>query len=346
MFTQPHPSPKARPNTSPSDPNRARTPRNPLTRAAAAVGLILAALVGGCQTAKPVQTSSPLLDRPIYQQSLPEIDQTIRNAHATHPDLPARVVALARQNLGQPYEIYLLGEAPFETIDDQPVFTFPKSDCVVFVEHTLAMALTKDLSSMLTMLQRIRYRDGHISLLTRNHYTEADWNLNNQWLVRDISAEIGGEATASYSIRVDSAGFFRKRYNLETDVPMRTVKQAYIPSAAVLSVADRLRPGDIVQFVRGKDDSRWIGHFGLVSSVKPGEVRVIHSASPAVREETLEALATGKNLGFAFLRLVEDPLAQLRNIDGPDAPRVVVPPNSPISWNAFIKQTIGSDRAE
>jgi hypothetical protein len=310
-----------------------------LTSKTAVICSLLAAFVGGCQSPQPSATSHES-DPPIFLQSLPEIDQTIRKANARYPDPPARIVALARKNLGQPYEIYLLGEAPFETIDDQPVFTFQKSDCVVFVEHTLAMALTDDLPSMLAMLQRIRYRDGQISLITRNHYTEADWNPNNRWLVRDISADIGGDATASYSIRVDSARFFQERYKLETDVPVRMVTQSYVPSAAVLSVADRLRPGDIVQFVRGKGDSRWIGHFGFISSVQPGEVRVIHSASPAVREETLAELATGKNLGFAFLRLVDDPIASLRAIDGPEAPRVAIPSSSPVSWDTFVQQTL------
>jgi hypothetical protein len=279
---------------------------------------------------------------PIYQQSLGEIDQTIRNARHQHPELNERMVALARQNLGQPYEMYLLGEAPFETIDAQPVFTFSKSDCVVFVEHTLAMALSDDLPSTLRMLQRIRYRKGEIGVLTRNHYTEADWNVNNRWLLRDITAEVGGSATQTYSQRVNWSAFFRDRYKLNVGIPSRTIEQAFIPSEQVMSVAHNLRPGDVVQFVRGNDSGKWVGHLGLVSGVQGDQVKVIHSAEPAVKEQSLEELATGKNRGFAFLRVVDDPIGSLRAVDGTDAPRVVVPLSSPTTWDAFVASVLDS----
>jgi hypothetical protein len=279
---------------------------------------------------------------PIYQQSLGEIDQTIRDARRQHAELNERVVALARQNLGQPYDMYLLGEAPFEMIDAQPVFTFQKSDCVVFVEHTLAMALSDDLPSTLRMLQRIRYRNGEIGVLTRNHYTEADWNVNNRWLLTDITAEVGADATRTYSQRVNWARFFKDRYKLTIDIPSRTIEQAFIPADKVMSVAHNLRPGDVVQFVRGSDSGYWVGHLGLVSSVQGGRVNVIHSAEPSVKEQTLEDLATGKNRGFAFLRVVEDPIGRLRAIDGTEAPRVVVPPLSPMTWDAFVASVLES----
>lgn len=309
----------------------------PTHRTALLFSLALALGLAGCRKDQVAATPSA---KPIYQQSLAEVDQTIRQARDEHGQLPDRVVALARLNLGQPYEMYLLGEAPFETIDAQPVFTFQKSDCVVFVEHTLAMALSDDLTSTLRMLQRIRYRNGEIGVLTRNHYTEADWNVNNQWLLRDVTAEVGGSVTQTYSQRVNWARFFQDRYKLTTDIPSRTIEQAYIPADKVMSVAGNLRAGDVIQFVRGNDSGRWVGHLGLVSSVNGDDVMVIHSAAPSVREEPLAELATGKNSGFAFLRLVADPMANLRAVDGADAPRVVVPPSSPVSWDAFLASVL------
>lgn len=311
----------------------------PTHRTALLFSLALAFGLAGC---RKDQVASTPTTTPIYQQSLAQVDQTIRQAHKEHQQLPDRVVALARQNLGQPYEMYLLGEAPFENIDAQPVFTFERSDCVVFVEHTLAMALSDDLPSTLRMLQRIRYRNGEIGVLTRNHYTEADWNVSNRWLLTDITAEVGGDATQTYSQRVNWAKFFQDRYKLATDIPSRTIEQAFIPSDKVLSVAHHLKPGDVIQFVRGNDSGRWVGHLGLVSSVDGSDVRIIHSASPTVREEPLADLAGGKNTGFAFLRLVDDPIANLRGIDGAETPRVVVPPSSPMTWDAFLASVLDS----
>ena len=88
---------------------------------------------------------------------------------ATEPDLRKRILHLARKNIGQPYELYLLGEMPFEPYDPQPIYCLGKSDCLVFTEHTYAMALSHNWPSFMRMLQRIRYRDGHLGVATRNH---------------------------------------------------------------------------------------------------------------------------------------------------------------------------------
>ena len=55
------------------------------------------------------------------------------------------------------------------------------------------MALSHNWPGFMQMLQRIRYRDGQLGVATRNHYTEADWNISNRWLVEDITAELAGE---------------------------------------------------------------------------------------------------------------------------------------------------------
>ena len=134
----------------------------------------------------------PLLDKPLYKFTEAEVDLYLRYLQASEPDLRRRIVHLARKNIGQPYELYLLGEMPFEPYDPQPLYCLGKSDCVVFTEHTYAMALSDDWPSFMTMLQRIRYRDGQIGVATRNHYTEADWNVSNGWLVHDITSRVGG----------------------------------------------------------------------------------------------------------------------------------------------------------
>ncbi len=112
----------------------------------------------------------------------------------------------------------------------------------------------------------------------------------------------------------------------------------------------RLISGDFVNVVRGRphaddpsDDtfgeSAWVGHVGIILLDPNGTVNMIHSAKPAVREESLrgyiaaaketmaERDAAGKPrlLGFKFLRLREAPWANLRELDGPAAPRIYLP---------------------
>jgi hypothetical protein len=127
-------------------------------------------VLAGCGTRPPIEAervapSGPPADearlaaldaKPLYQFSEKDVDLYLRHLHATEPDLRKRVVTLARKNINQPYELYLLGESPFESIDPQPVYCLAKSDCVVFAEHTLAMALSDSWPQFMTMLLRIR----------------------------------------------------------------------------------------------------------------------------------------------------------------------------------------------
>lgn len=277
--------------------------------------------------------------QPLYKSTPREMVEYIAYLQATEPDLRKRVITIARKNIGQPYELYLLGEAPFEPYDSQPTICLDKSDCVVFVEHTYAMALSNSWESFYMMLQRIRYNDGVIGVTTRNHYTEADWNPNNAWLAKDISRELAGEQTVTYKQVVNRQGFFKNRYDLDVEIEKETIVEDYVPMSEVMNIASQLQDGDCVNFVRGKKDgSAWVGHLGLVASKPDGTKTIIHSAEPAVREQDLSEIVENSinskdkkwakdqqaNLGFKFLRLQENPRANLVLLDGENAPNVSI----------------------
>jgi len=124
-----------------------------------------------------------LLGKQIYRMTPTEAGRYIAYIHEAEPDFRARVAAIGRKNIGQRYKLNLLGEYPFELHDDLPMFSLVESDCVVFAEHTYAMALSRSWEEFFWMLQRIRYKQGVIGVATRNHYTELDWNVNNAWLL-------------------------------------------------------------------------------------------------------------------------------------------------------------------
>ncbi len=291
-----------------------------------------------------------LVDKPLYKFTEAEVDTYLRFLNAAEPDLRTRIVHLARKNVGQPYELYLLGEMPFEPYDPQPIYCLGKSDCVVYAEHTYAMALSHNWPSFMKLLQRIRYRDGRLGVVTRNHYTEADWNVSNNWLVDDITAKLAGERAVTFEQSIDRAKFFKNRYGLDVDAAVERHRDVYLPFEEIERAKGELRDGDFVNIVRGivsksaaPNDvfggSAWVGHVGLIVRGDDGEVHLIHSAEPKVREEPIDRYiarstedlaardAEGKSrlLGFKFLRLREKPLERLRAIDGPDAPRVTLP---------------------
>ena len=322
---------------------------------------LLALAVGGASAfaVEPASTPKPPTppDKPLYQFTEAEVGPYLDHLQTVEPDLRKRIIHLARKNLGQPYELYLLGEMPFETYDPQPIYSLAKSDCLVFAEHTLAMALSRDRSGFMLLLQRIRYRDGHIGVATRNHFTETDWNPSNRWLVRDITEAIPGGKPVKFFERIDRAKFLLGRYGLKTSIPVEEHHDTYLPFAQIALAAPQLRDGDLINVVRGIvkpgapvndtfGGNAWIGHVGLAAHGGDGTLHIIHSSEPLVREETIEQFivretahlaerdAAGKPrlLGFKFLRLTDDPWANLRQIDGAQAPRVTLPGGVPAGF--------------
>lgn len=295
-----------------------------------------------------------LIDKPLFEFSESEVAAYLKYLTMAEPNLRQRIVHIARKNLKQPYELYLLGEMPFEPYDPQPLYCLTKSDCVVFAEHTYAMAFSHNWPSFMKMLQRIRYRDGQIGVTTRNHYTEADWNISNRWLVKDITEQIACGHGVKFSQKIDRASFFKNRYKLTVDVPVEVHDDIYLPYDQIDRAKPFLRDGDFVNIVRASvtknakgeevTSGGFVGHVGMVVHDENGEVHMIHSTVPEVREETFEqyiarsleasnkkdsddkdATAKPRLVGFKFLSLRDTPLTCLRKLDGPGAPRVTLP---------------------
>ncbi|HBF50164.1 MAG TPA: DUF1460 domain-containing protein [Massilia sp.] len=301
--------------------------------------LLAGAVLAGCATpptsttaqapAAPV-TLETILQKQIYQMNPVEAGRYVAWQHAAEPDLRKRIAAIGRKNIGQPYILNLLGEFPFEVHDNLPMFSLDHSDCVVFAEHTYAMALSRSWEEFFWMLQRIRYKDGVIGVATRNHYTELDWNVSNRWLVTDISAGLAGANGPGYDMRVDRARFLKTRHNTVRDIPVETSRQAFVPKEAVAGITAQLQEGDFVNVISTRDGEHWASHVGLVVLGPNGERHFLHSSEPKVREETFESYIVraaerearnareGKNgqrlAGFKFLRLNEN---------------IVVPPMAP-----------------
>ncbi|HEY0488955.1 MAG TPA: N-acetylmuramoyl-L-alanine amidase-like domain-containing protein [Telluria sp.] len=300
--------------------------------------LFAASFLAGCAT-QPIPASQPAVpvaapvapqEKQIYQMTPQEVHRYIGDIHRAEPDLRKRIAAIARRNIGQPYKLHLLGEFPYELHDSLPMFSLENSDCVVFAEHTYAMALSKTWEEFFWMLQRIRYKDGVIGVASRNHYTEVDWNLNNNWLVSDISQSLAGPSGPTYDLTVDRATFLKTRHQTERSIPVQNSREYFVPTEGVAGLAAQLQDGDLVNVVSTRAGNYWVSHVGLVVTGPGGERKFLHSAEPMVREESFDAFVArarereernaragkhGQKLaGFKFLRLNDN---------------IVVPPAAP-----------------
>lgn len=283
--------------------------------------------------AAPVAPAAPPFDlatlqrKQIYQMAPAEVGRYIAYMHTAEPDLRKRIAAIGRKNIGQPYVLNLLGEYPYELHDNLPMFSLQASDCVVFAEHTYAMALSQSWEEFFWMLQRIRYKDGVVGVATRNHYTEVDWNINNAWLVSDVSALLAGADATAYDMKIDRAAFLKMRHNTASSIPVQLSQEMYVAKDKVASVVGQLQDGDLVNVISTRGGKLWASHVGLIVVDANGQRNFLNSAEPQVREESFEAFfartaareeRNGKNgmklAGFKFLRLNDN---------------IVVPPAAP-----------------
>ena len=109
--------------------------------------------------------------------------------------MPVRLEKISHLFLKKPYFLGALGEGISGQYDQFPLYRVDAFDCLTFVETVLALAEGDSLHSFQHFIKKIRYQDGRVSFITRNHFTDLDWNLNNQrnGFLKDVTATIHNE---------------------------------------------------------------------------------------------------------------------------------------------------------
>lgn len=120
--------------------------------------------------------------------------------------------------LGTRYLSDPLGEEKLPDTDS--LIRYDAFDCTTFVETSLA-------NGNKTKLNNIRYKDGKIDFLNRNHFIEYDWVNNNSDLVYNVSRLYG--KTKVRSVNIDKKNWFKKTHNIDTNFSVVKTKIEYIP---------------------------------------------------------------------------------------------------------------------
>ena len=189
-------------------------------------------------------------------------------------DVPSLIAHYADRQLGITYVGGLLDEPDTE----QLVVTLEGSDCVIYVETSLALAMTTmqartSYNAFRENLKFIRYREGEIDgYPSRLHYF-SDWLLTNQekGMLTVLFQEDGLPGIAppdfmtqnrdNYRHLADDEAMFDKIRAMEQRLADRRL--VYIPQDRIPEFEDRFQTGDILSFVttiEGLD----ITHTGLV----------------------------------------------------------------------------------
>ena len=127
------------------------------------------------------------------ENSNASIEQLYHTLHSKpHQSLSDRISFISGTFLSKPYELGALGEGPHGDYDQFPLYRTDAFDCETYVDTVLALAFANSLSSFEHYIRQIRYKNGEVSFINRNHFTSVDWNKNNQQqgFIRDITTSI------------------------------------------------------------------------------------------------------------------------------------------------------------
>lgn len=224
-----------------------------------------------------------------FSISTKEIYNTIAPQLAKERELSTAnlMVKGAKMMLGTEYVASTLEEVP-----ERLIVNLDKTDCILFVETILAMALNAkegvtSIDSLGAIITRSRYRDGVIDgYSSRIHYT-SEWILQGEkrGIVKEISKELANELsgqkfffmtthTNSYKQLKDNPAEVAKIKEVEERLNKR--EYYYIPKEQIPNILDKLQSGDIVGFnanIPGLD----ITHVGIIYK-ENGKTTFIHAS--------------------------------------------------------------------
>ena len=190
---------------------------------------------------------SPQVHKPLQAMSTTDIDRFLQGLPA---DPVARIERASAQALGTPYRLGPLGEGEGAPYDSKPLIDFKAVDCVTFCEQTLALALSSSYQETVETLQKIRYKNGEIKMECRNHYTLADWTVNNQWLMQDMTATLPGHQWLTRTISHQKLFAAQHFEGIQVREPDRQIKAAYIPENQLMAVLPHLKSGDMAVLIQ------------------------------------------------------------------------------------------------
>jgi hypothetical protein len=169
-------------------------------------------------------------------------------------------------------------------------------DCVTHTETVLALAQARTVEEFLTLLRRIRYKNGVVEWRSRNHYM-SDWIRNNArlGLVENLTT---GEHTITRPRSLDLIRGSRRR---------RVVVRCF-PKRRFINVKDRIRDGDLIFFVSTKRHLD-VFHVGILFRDKSdGQILLNHasrSRGGVIEQPLIDFLRDNWMAGFILVRPLE-----------------------------------------
>jgi len=205
--------------------------------------------------------------------------------------MPERLNWFSKHFKDTSYVLGSLGEGAKGRYDQFPRYRTDAFDCDTFVNIVIALALSTSLDTFQQCVNDLRYKNGKVSYITRNHFTSIDWNEYHQkrGLFKDITLTIQDEnnkPVAQYAsvlidkpswyahktlstIRIDKDKAIQEQRLMELKskskaLEVRTSNVPYLPFSALFSKQNKpnlylfsqIPNGAIIEIVRPNWDLR------------------------------------------------------------------------------------------
>ncbi len=205
--------------------------------------------------------------------------EAILSKFSLEENLTARLDKISKSFLGLPYgKGGPLGEGKEGRYDQDPLYRFDTFDCTTYVETVMALSFSRGVNEFETHQDQIRYTNGEVDYLKRNHFTDLQWipeNVKNGFMseineeVVEVSELKIAEATINFAgwlrshkiqqIVIPDASVELKEdrilelKNLSYQYQNQIARLSYIPISSILKrpgILDKIPTGAVVNFVR------------------------------------------------------------------------------------------------
>lgn len=262
----------------------------------ASMAMSLLCLSAGAQTFYV----SPKTDQALAEKLLQELYGIRNGASASGVNVSTAdlMTHAATKLMGTPY---VAGTLDTDPVNEQLRIYLTKTDCILFVETCLDLALTvkenracPDFVQFAWKVASTRYRcDEPWGYGDRIHYT-TEWIRRQDKVLKDITLDLGGEVydhpinfmsthPDSYKQLGNAKNIPRAALALQkiadVEAELNRTPMTYIPKDKVEGVEDRIKTGDIICFVSSIEGLD-IAHVAI-AYVKDGKVGFIHASQAA-----------------------------------------------------------------
>jgi hypothetical protein len=199
---------------------------------------------------------------------------------ASIEDTAQRMELVSEQFLGLPYgDGGPLGEGPQGRYDQDPIYRFDTFDCTTFVETIVTLARVRSIEEFEKQILEIRYENGEVDFLKRNHFPSLQWipfNIRNG-ILHEVNHKIApAEETLIANAVISYPGWLSFLKPSDLKVPMASPEELQSLVEELHSFASQYQPVEVnleyiplTYFLADPERLKNIKHGTIVNFVRP-----------------------------------------------------------------------------